>query len=103
MRKCDVSMKDLSALTARTGDEFAMFTKGGYRLIVRGNSIGVKIGIEEAAALAALGYRWSGHTHPGSGELSKMASRGDVEVLKAFGQSQSAIYDSVGRYEIFRR
>ena len=103
IRKCDVSMKDLSALTARTGDEFAMFTKGGYRLVVRGNSTSVRIGVEEALRLAALGYRWSGHTHPGSGELTKMASRGDVEVLKAFGQAKSVIYDSVGRHEIFRR
>lgn len=102
VRKRDVSMKDLSALTAKTGDEFAMFTKGGQRLIVRGDNKSVQIGVAEAAELAALGYRWSGHTHPGNGELTKMASRGDVEVLKAFRQAQSAIYDSFGRYEIFK-
>ena len=29
--------KDLAAVTAATGDEFAMFTAGGRRLVVRGN------------------------------------------------------------------
>ena len=31
-------LSDLSALTAHTGDEFALFTKGKDRLIIRGNS-----------------------------------------------------------------
>lgn len=101
--KRDVSMKDLSALTAKTGDEFAMFTKGGERLIVRGNSVRVQIDTEEAARLATAGYRWSGHTHPGADELTKMASDGDIRVLTAFGQERSVIYDSLGRHEIFRR
>ena len=36
--KKSVNMADLSALTAHTGDEFALFTKGKDRLIIRGNS-----------------------------------------------------------------
>ena len=36
--KKSVNMADLSALTAHTGDEFALFTKGKNRLIIRGNS-----------------------------------------------------------------
>ncbi len=36
--KDTVNMADLSALTAKTGDEFAMFTKGNERTIIRGNS-----------------------------------------------------------------
>lgn len=101
--KRSVNMKDLASLTAKTGVEFAMFTKGGERLIVRGNRARVNISVEMAKSLAADGYRWSGHTHPGSDELTTMASYGDVEVLKAFGQLQSAIYDSLGRHQIFRR
>lgn len=46
--KESVNMSDLSALTAKTGDEFAMFTKGGERLIIRGNSSKVNIGLDEA-------------------------------------------------------
>lgn len=99
--KRDVKMKDLAALTAKTGDEFAMFTKGGERLIVRGNSTRVRIDTDEAVALASAGYRWSGHTHPGSGANVLFASAGDYAVLKAFGQKRSVIHDSHGRYEIF--
>ena len=101
VKKADVSMKDLSALTAKTGVEFAMFTKDNQRLIVRGDDVSVNIDVEEAKELAKQGYKWSGHTHPGADDLTKMASAGDVEVLKAFGQDRSVIYDSMGRYEVF--
>ena len=57
--KKNVSMKDLAALTAETGDEFAMFTKGSEKLIIRGNQVSVNIDIEQAKELAAQGYRWS--------------------------------------------
>jgi hypothetical protein len=46
--KSDVKMSDLSALTAKTGDEFAMFTNGRKRLIIRGNYNSVNVGIKEA-------------------------------------------------------
>lgn len=101
VKKADVSMKDLSALTAKTGVEFAMFTKDNQRLIVRGDDVSVNIDVEEAEELAKQGYKWSGHTHPGADDLTKMASAGDIEVLKAFGQDRSVIYDSMGRYEVF--
>ena len=38
VRKDRVSMKDLSALTAATGDEFALFTRGPKRLVIRGDT-----------------------------------------------------------------
>ena len=63
--KGDVSMTDLSALTVKTGEEFAMFTKEGTRFIIRGNSFRVEITPEEAYAMGKNGYVWSGHTHPG--------------------------------------
>ena len=44
-----------------------------------------------------------GHTHPGTDDLTKIPSSGNLEVLKAFGQTQSVIYDSVGRFEVFER
>lgn len=96
-------MKDLAALTAQTGDEFAMFTKGGERLIVRGNHTRVDIVEEEAVQMAAAGYRWSGHTHPGAEELTLFPSDGDCKILKAFGQDQSVIYNSFGRRRPFQR
>ena len=101
LRKSDVNLKDLSALTAKTGDEFAIFTRGSQRLIIRGNSTGVNIGEARAKDLFLAGYKWSGHTHPGTGFNVKMASDGDLYILNIFDQSQSAIYDSNGLFNIF--
>ena len=103
LKKSEVSMIDLSALTAKTGDEFALFTKGGERLVVRGNPTSVDIGIEKASQLAYNGYIWSGHTHPGFDLLSLFASDGDIAVLEAFGQEESVIYNSLGQYSRFYR
>ena len=94
-------MPDLAALTAKTGDEFAMFTKGNVRLIVRGNAYMVNIGLEEAEQLAKQGYRWSGHTHPGVDWLCLQASRGDMNILYCFKQEMSVVYNSKGDYLTF--
>ena len=94
--KDDVGMVDLSALTAKTGDEFALFTKGGERLVVRGNSVKVQITVAEARELASMGYTWSGHTHPGTDSFCLFASDGDREILDCFDQLRSVIYNSVG-------
>ncbi len=99
--KTSVNMADLSALTAKTGDEFAMFTKGGERLIIRGKPNMVNIGPAAAKKLAEQGYRWSGHTHPGADYNVLMPSTGDKDVLKQFPQETSVIYNSSGKYYIF--
>lgn len=99
--KKNVSMKDLAALTAETGDEFAMFTKGSERLIIRGNQVSVNIDVEQAKELAAQGYRWSGHTHPGMDTFCLMRSDGDVNILKCFNQELSSIYNSTGKSLVF--
>ncbi|ECF3154125.1 type VI secretion system tube protein TssD [Salmonella enterica subsp. enterica] len=89
---------DLAALSAATGDEFAMFTTGGRRLIIRGNATGVPIGAVEAEELAAKGWRWSSHVHP-DGTLR--SSLGDRAILKIFKDhnlnSKSSISDPYGR------
>ena len=101
VKKSSVSMADLSALTAQTGVEFAMFTNGGKRLIVRGNSNSVSINVDEAKQLARQGYKWSGHTHPGIDDNNLLASEGDIEILKTFKQPQSVIYNSKGNFLTF--
>ncbi|MCD7828520.1 MAG: hypothetical protein LUG85_08340, partial [Clostridiales bacterium] len=101
VKKSDVKLSDLSALTAKTGDEFAMFTKQGKRLIVRGNNTMVNITAEKAAELAQAGYHWSGHTHPGTDVLCLIPSDGDKKILAAFGQSTSVIYNSKGDNSTF--
>lgn len=80
--KNSVSMIDLSALTAYTGDEFALFTKGSERLVVRGDAVSVKIDAEQAKQMSRNGYRWSGHTHPGMDYNCLFSSDGDRTVLK---------------------
>ncbi len=98
-----VNMTDLSALTAKTGDEFAMFTKNNERLIIRGNSTMVNIGIEQAKELAAKGYRWSGHTHPGVNINCMISSPGDHAILDCFEQNVSVIYNSKGQFRTFEK
>ena len=100
--KKDIKLSDLAALTAKTGDEFALFTKKGERMIVRGDSFQVLIDENNAAKMAHDGWKWSGHTHPGSGINVKTASPGDYAVLKAFGQKYSVILDSTGAFDVFR-
>lgn len=96
--KSDVKMSDLSSLTAKTGCEFAMFTNGSKRMIIRGNESSVNVTVDKAKEMAENGYRWSGHTHPGYDYNCLIASGGDYEVLKAFGQKQSVTYNSIGQY-----
>lgn len=99
--KDSVNMADLAALTAKTGHEFAMFTKGQERLIIRGDSASVNIDPDKARKLAAEGYRWSGHTHPGDTIQSMIASGGDMLVLEQFPQQTSVIYNSKGQFATF--
>jgi hypothetical protein len=99
--KNKASMSDLSALTAATGDEFTMFTLSSKRLIIRGNKNSVNINFSDALTLANQGYKWSGHTHPGIGERVLLASKGDLQILSAFLQPRSTIYNSSGQYQLF--
>lgn len=98
-----VHMADLSALTAQTGHEFAMFTKGSERLIIRGNACSVNITVEDAKKLAKSGYKWSGHTHPGAEFNCLIASSGDKAVLQCFNHKTSVIYNSKGNYATFEK
>jgi hypothetical protein len=99
-KKRDVSMLDLSALTAQTGDEFAMFTRKGERLIVRGDAVRVPLSIDEIIGMRDNGYKWSGHTHPGVTDVDLVASDGDKKTLMLFGQTKSIVYNAVGRYKL---
>lgn len=96
--KSGVSMADLAALTAATGHEFAMFTKGGERMIMRGSAIETPVDVKLANQLRDEGYRWSGHTHPGTDNSSLLPSSGDHDILDVFGQERSEIYNSLGHH-----
>ena len=101
--KNSVNMTDLATLTAKTGVEFAMFTKGGERLIIRGNEQRVNVNTEFAAELNAMGYRWSGHTHPIADINNLFASEGDYTILNQFKQQYSAVYNSTGNFRRFEK
>ena len=101
--KSDVNLADLSALTAKEGVEFAMFTKKNERLIIRGNEYMVNIDEQLAKKLSKEGYRWSGHTHPGDTMFVLFASDGDKQILKCFNQLRSVIMNSKGQFNVFRK
>ena len=86
-----VSMNDLRNLMLHTGDEFAMPTRQGERMILRGLE-GKVPQLSEASAkeFAAAGWRFSGHTHTSG--YQAVGSLGDKAVLNAFGQKQSAVW-----------
>jgi len=96
-------MTDLSALSAATGDEFALFTKNGDRLVMRGDEGRVYIGEDRAIALNADGYRFSGHTHTTlhHNGMELEPSDGDYGILKYFDQKKSVIYNIKGNYRTF--
>lgn len=103
LHKSSVSVNDLAALTAYTGDEFALFTRGSQRLVIRGTKDRVNLKIKDVEQLKNDGYRWSAHTHPGSEDMKLDASGypGDRMVLEIFGQKQSLIVNSTGRRNVF--
>ena len=101
VRKKDVNMRDLAALTAQTGDEYALFTRKGERLVIRGSAAMTNIDEQTAREMAAAGWRWSGHTHPGTDLFCLYSSEGDRLVLDAFGQETSVIYNSLGQWLTF--
>ena len=101
IKKTDANMKDLSALTAATNVEYAMFTKGGQRMIVRGTEQHVLLNADELKKLADEGYRFSGHTHISTEPNALIASSGDMATLEIFGMKRSVIYNALGQYHVF--
>jgi hypothetical protein len=61
----------------------------------------VNISEEEAKSLSEEGFRFSGHTHPGTSSMVLYASKGDTRILACFNQKESAIYNSKGQYRRF--
>lgn len=93
--------RDLAALTTETGDEFAMFSSRGQRMIIRGDFESVPINAHDAQALASQGWRWSAHTHPGTTPLVLRSSEGDRIILSYFANQRSAIFNSLGDRKLF--
>jgi hypothetical protein len=103
LHKSSVNMIDLAALTAKSGAEFAVFTLGAQRIIIRGDKKGVYIGDNRLAKIKAQGWKWSAHTHPGTTDIVLNASGfpGDRQVLLELNQERSLILNSAGRKNVF--
>ena len=101
--KSDINVTDLAALTAKTGDEFYMFTLGSKRIIVRGFSDKFRIEGELFNKLTTQGWRLSAHTHPGTANKVLLSSGADRATLKVLGQEQSVIVNSSGSRRIFTK
>lgn len=101
INKKDVSMRDLSALSAHEGVEFALLTRKSERMVIRGTEQHVNaINGIAAREFAKEGWKWSGHTHVVGGLIP---SEGDRLVLERFNQDRSVIYDAAGRFGLFYR
>ena len=101
VKKKQCSMKDLAALSAHEGVEFALLTKGGERMVFRGNDHHVNsLNGLTATQYRDAGWKWSGHTHVYGGLLP---SDGDLKILSLFDQQKSVIYNYTGNYFVFRR
>ena len=101
VKKKGVKLGDLAAMTAATGVEFAVFTRKSERLVIRGNKNGVPGSIKELAELSRQGYRFSGHTHPGTGVNVLWPSGGDKKALRLFKQEFSVVLDPLGQYQVY--
>ena len=97
-KKKDIKMSDLISLTAINGCEYAMFTKGSERIIIRGTRYSTSDGAT-LISLAKQGYRWSGHTHPFNDWPAP--SNGDIETLKLFKNKKKIVYNSFGKATVF--
>lgn len=103
IRKTEVAVRDIRALTVANNCEYALFTRGSQRMIIRGDAHSVNVGsLEGAAKLNQQGWRWSLHTHPGD-SFSTVASKGDRLILRQFDQKQSVVYNIKGDYQVFRK
>ena len=99
--KRECSLKDMAALSAHEGVEFAMLTRKGERMIFRGNDHHVtSLNGATVPQYRDAGWKWSGHTHVYGGLLP---SDGDMKILSLFDQQKSVIYNYTGDYFIFRR
>lgn len=99
----DAKLGDIVALTAATNVEFALFTRGPQRLIVRGSERRVPVTLEDARRMASQGWRWSGHTHPGVSRMVLQSSPGDRLIVAEFPHPLSVIYNSIGTRQRFNK
>ena len=90
-----VELRDLAALTAYTGDEFAIFSSKSKKIIIHGTKSRWSIPNELYAEIRRKKLIWEGHSHPTTDNIG--ASPEDRATLKRLTwQKKSSIIDLVG-------
>ena len=82
LRKKQVDVKDLAALTAATGHEFAIFTGASSKILVHGTSKSWHIPHEAWNIIKENQYEWTAHSHPTYTKLEE--SDEDIKTLSLF-------------------
>lgn len=99
-RNKEVDIKDLAALTAATGDEFALFAGKNGKIVIHGNSMKWNIPEEAWNEIKNNQMIWIAHSHPTITKLRE--SPEDIETLKLFTwQKKSSIIDLQGNIKEF--
>lgn len=94
------SLEDLAALTAFTGDEFALFSAKGYKIIYHGKKRKWDIPNDVFEEICNKKMIWEGHSHPYPGDLS--SSPEDRKTLSLLTwQKKSSIIDVEGTTKTF--
>lgn len=100
LRKKQVSVKDLAALTASTGHEFAVFTGKSSKILIHGTSKSWHIPHDALEIIKSNQYEWTAHSHPTMTKIT--VSPEDRETLKLFTwQEKSTIIDLKGNTKEF--
>ena len=100
MKASSLKLKDLAALTAATGDEYAIFKRGGKAILLRGKGGNWNIPNDLLDKLLDEEWVWEGHSHPVIGYPS--SSSEDRETLRLFTwQKKSSIINLQGDVKEF--
>ena len=92
LRKKQVEINDLSALTAATGDEFALFSGANSKILIHGSGSSWNIPKDAWDQIKENKFIWEAHSHPTITNLNPSAD--DIDTLKLFTwQEKSCIID----------
>lgn len=97
----EISIRDLSYLSAATGHEFALFRSKREDILVRGDSKSCNIVGEIGEEILNKHYKWIAHSHVDGGVLA--ASIADRKTLERLHQASSVIVGIDGEETTFHQ
>ena len=100
LRNKQIEVKDLAALTAATGHEFAIFSGPSSKILIHGTSKSWHIPRDAWEIIKNNQYEWTAHSHPTFTKLEE--SDEDIKTLELFTwQEKSVIIDLEGKTHEF--